>query len=99
MKAMRLPSGDHAKSEMLSPNFVRRLASPPFAGISHTCVSASSPPRSDRNAIDLPSGDHCGRDSSNFGVLVRRTRWLPSKSTRHRSDWLLSSAMLAEVAV
>jgi hypothetical protein len=77
-----LPSGDQTKSLTPLGRFVTGRASPPSAGISQTWVVASlasaSRLRSDRKAMNLPSLDHCGSDSSLSGVWVSWVRSLPS---------------------
>jgi hypothetical protein len=50
------PSGDQAKSETPPGKEVSDSASPASAGMTQTCVSASSSPRSERKAMRLPSG-------------------------------------------
>ena len=54
-------------------------------GMTHTCVSASSSPRSERKAIHRPSGLNAGWYSSASGVRVSGRLPLPSQRARQRS--------------
>ena len=69
-------SGAHAKSSTLASAFVSCCASPPSAGITHSCCLfagdlGSTPARLDRNASHLPSGDHCAATADDPSVVSR----------------------------
>ncbi len=85
MTARRALSGDQSKSDTPPGNVVSASASPPSAGMTHTCVSASSSPRSERKAIHLPSGLYAAWYSSAFAVRVSARLSLPSQRARQRS--------------
>jgi hypothetical protein len=74
------PSGDQAGER---PRVNRRRPDP---SAFMTQISGS-PPRSERNAICVPSGDHVGSNSGQ-GERVRRVRSVPSALMDQTSSWL-----------
>jgi len=74
------PSGDQAGER---PR-VNRCRPDPSAFMSQI---SGSPPRSERNAICVPSGDHVASNSGQ-GERVRRVRFVPSALIDQTSSWL-----------
>ena len=81
-------SGNQRSAETPVPRFVAFIASPPSAARTKSCGSSSSAPstfeRRDVNAIQRPSGDHCG--SASFGPFVTCRCVLPSVANSHSLD-------------
>ena len=76
-----MPSGVQPRGCESAGYQVSRVGSPPSTLTTYTW---GTPERSDANAIQRPSGEKCGSDST-AGVLVRRRATPPARSAIQRS--------------
>ena len=86
MKAICVPSGDHARFPGGWVMLVTRAIWPVSIQRTQICVA---PPSDERKASRVPSGDQRG-ETSLRGPVVRARWFLPSASTIQRFDWFLS---------
>ncbi len=86
---MKRPSGDHTGSPTPIGNVVSWRASPPSSG--RRKIWVSSPLRSERNAMAVPSGDQRGELSLCFPWVSGRSP-LPSAAMMRSSDHCFAAA-------